>query len=189
MRFECFLLISLLLTVGCGARSMNRGLARDLIIQIPGEMLEKEDIEVVNVTQVGGSEAIAQTNVKAAFRLEKVRGNWVVREVRLGHGQWEKVSNLVQTLEAVKTQETREMLDRIAEAIRKYQEANGALPVFSDYIGLSDLLSPRYLTPLIRLDSWRNPLGAERAPTSVVLRSAGPDGRFGTKDDIIRTFP
>jgi len=189
MRFECFLVSALLLTAGCGARSMNRDLARDLIIQVPGETLEKEDIEVVRVTQVGGSEAIAQTNVKAAFRLEKVRGNWVVREVRLGHGQWEKVNNLVETLETVRRQETQEMLDRIAEAIRKYQEANGALPVFSDYIGLSDLLSPRYLTPLIRLDSWRHPLGAERTPASVVLRSAGPDGQFGTKDDILRTVP
>jgi hypothetical protein len=108
----------------------------------------------------------------------------------LGHGLWEKVSNLVQTLEAIKIEETRQLCDRIAEAIRGYQEANGTLPVFKDYIGLSDLLSPRYLTPLIRLDAWNRSLGAERTDSnSIVIRSAGPDGRFGTKDDIIRTFP
>jgi hypothetical protein len=125
-----------------------------------------------------------------AFRLEKVRGVWVVREVRLGHGQWEKVGNLVQALEKVKSEETSEMLSRVAEAILKYRKENGTLPVFMDYIGLSDVLSPKYMTPLIRLDAWRRPLGAERAGAdSILLRSAGTDGQFGTDDDIRRTVP
>jgi hypothetical protein len=189
MRLEHFLVPVLLLT-GCGGRSMNSHLATKLIMEIPEETLEKKDIDVVNITQVSGSEAIADTTLKTAFRLEKVRGKWVVREVRLGHGQWERVSDLVQTLEVVKIEETRQLCDRIAEAIRGYQEANGALPVFKSYIGLSDLLSPVYLTPLIRLDAWNRPFEAVRADSNtIVIRSAGPDGRFGTKDDIIRTFP
>jgi hypothetical protein len=189
MRLEYFLVPVLLLTA-CGGRSMNSHLATKLIMEIPQETLEKKDIEVVNIIQVSGSEAIADTTLKTAFRLEKVRGKWAVREVRLGHGQWEKVSDLVQTLEVVKIEETRQLCDRIAEAIRRYQEANGALPVFKNYIGLSDLLSPTYLTPLIRLDAWNRPFEAERTGSNtIVIRSAGPDGRFGTKDDIIRTFP
>jgi len=169
---------------------MNNDLARDLIIQLPREALEKEDVEVLKVIQVSGSEAIAETALKTAFRLEKVRGNWVVREIRIGHGQWEKVSNLLQTLEEVKAIETHEMLDRIADAIRKFREATGVLPEFRDYIGLSDQLSPKYLTPLIRLDAWRRPLWAERTGSaSITLRSLGPDGRYGTGDDISRTYP
>ncbi len=189
MRLEYFL-VSILLLTACGGRSMNSHLARDRIMEIPQETLEKKDIEVINITQVSGSEAIAETTLKTAFRLEKVRGKWVVREIRLGHGQWEKVSNLVQALEEVKIEETRQLCNRIAEAIRGYREANGALPVFKDYIGLSDLLSPRYMTPLIRLDSWNRPFGAERTGSDTIeIRAAGPDGRFGTKDDIVRTFP
>jgi hypothetical protein len=189
MRFE-YLLISVLLLTACGGRSMNKNLARDLIIEIPGETLEKEDIEVVNVMQVSGSEAIAETTLKTAFRLEKSRGKWVVREVRVGHGQWEKTTNLFQTLEQVKSKETSEMLDKIDEAIRKYRDATGALPVFKDYIGLSDLLSPKYVTPLPRLDSWRRPFWAEITQQhSIVIRSAGPDGRYHTDDDLSRTIP
>jgi hypothetical protein len=185
-----YLLASVLLLAGCGGRSMSKHLARDLIMEIPQETLEKKDVEVVNITQVSGSEAIAETTLKAAFRLERHRGEWVVREVRLGHGQWEKVDNFARTLVELKIGETREMLSRIAEAIRKYRESNGALPVFKDYISLSDALSPNYLTPLIRLDSWRRPLQAERTgPDSIVIRSAGPDGKFGTNDDLIQTFP
>jgi hypothetical protein len=82
------------------------------------------------------------------------------------------------------------MLERIGEAIAKYQASNGSLPVFTDYVSLSDLLSPEFLTPLIRLDSWRRPLAAERRDSSsIVIQSAGPDGKFGTGDDIVRTFP
>jgi hypothetical protein len=188
MRFE-YLLISLLLLTACGGRSMNKNLARDLIIEIPGETLEKEDIEVIKVMQVSGSEAIAETTLKTAFRLEKVSGTWVVREVRIGNGQWEKVSNLFQAIEKVKSEETSGMLDKIDEAIRKYRNANGTLPVFKDYIGLSDLLSPKYITPLLRLDSWRRPFWAERTQTdTIVVRSAGPDGRYYTDDDLSRTI-
>jgi len=185
-----YILVSVLLLTACGGRSMNKYLARDLIMEIPEVTLQKNDLEVVNITQVNGSEAIVETTLKAAFRLEKHRGVWVVREVRLGHGQWEKVDNFVRALDEVKSAQTREMLGRIAEAIGKYQESNGALPAFKDYVSLSDALSPNYLTPLIRLDAWRRPLQAERTgPDSVVIRSAGPDGKFGTMDDIIRTFP
>ena len=61
----------------------------------------------------------------------------------------------------------------------------GGLPEFSDYIGLSNLLNPDYLTPLIREDAWRRPLAAYRlGSNSVRLVSAGPDGKLGSSDDI-----
>lgn len=182
-----YLLVFLLFLSACGGRSMNKHLARDLIIHIPAEALEKKDVEVVNISQVSGSEAIAETTLKTAFRLERVKGAWIVREVRIGHGQWEKISNLVTTLESVKVAETGEMLDRIVEGIRRYRQNSGSLPDFKDYIGLSDLLSPKYVTPLIRLDSWRRPFWAEKTSGGIVIRSAGPDGRYYTADDISRT--
>jgi hypothetical protein len=188
MRFRYILIAVLLLFTACGRRTMNAHLARDLVLEIPRDTLEKADIEVLTVTQVSGSVAIAETRVKTAFRFEKVQGNWVVRELRLGHGQWERVDNLAQTLERVKVVETGELLDRIAEATRKFREANGTLPLFMDYIGLSDQLTPKFLTPLIRLDSWRRPLWAERTPSNTInIRSAGPDGRYYTDDDIVRS--
>ncbi len=188
MRYE-YLLIAALLLTGCGRRTMNVNLAKDLIVQTPQEGLKKEDLDVAKVSQIGGSEAIAETRLKVAFRFEKVGTEWVVREVRIGHGQWEKVANLLQALERVKIEETQESLNLIAEAILKYRQSNGNLPVFKDYVSLSDLLSPMYLTPLIRLDAWRRPLAAERPnANTILLRSAGPDGKFGTSDDICRTI-
>jgi hypothetical protein len=184
MRFLLALLF-ILLTFGCAGRSLSNSHARNAILELPQSALEKEDVEVVKVTQIGGTEAIAETQLKTAFRIEKIKGQWVVREVRLGHNQWEKVSNLAAALEAVKVDETRRMLNQIAEAIRKYRESTGNTLAFKDYISLSDQLSPKYMTPLIRLDSWRQPLEATQPDTNTIqLRSAGPDGKFGTDDDI-----
>jgi hypothetical protein len=183
-------LICALLFAGCAARSINTNLARDVIVEIPQGALEKEDVEVMKLSRISGTEAIAETQLKTAFRLEKVKGQWVVREIKLGHGQWEKIGNLSEVLEHVKIEETNIMLDRIDEAIQKYRESTGNLPAFKNYVALSDQLSPKYLTPLIRLDSWRQPLEATQSDANKILVcSAGPDGKFRTSDDICKTIP
>jgi len=189
MKFAHFLIVGLLFTA-CGGKKISVDHAREAIIDLPQEVVKKEDVEVAKVNQVGGSEAIVETRLKTAFRLEKVNEHWIVREVRIGHGQWENVAGLLQVLEATKSEETRKMLDRIAEAIRKYQESNGSMPVFRNYVELSDALSPSYLTPLIRLDAWRRPLEAKSLDAKTIqLISAGSDGEFGSSDDIRLTIP
>jgi hypothetical protein len=182
-------LICMLLFAGCAARSINTNLARDAIVEIPQGALEKEDVEVMKLGRISGSEAIAETRLKTAFRLEKVKGQWVVREIKLGHGHWEKIGNLSEALEHVKIEETKIMIGRITEAIQKYRESTGNLPSFKSYVALSDQLSPKYLTPLIRLDSWRQPLEAMQSDANTILVcSAGPDGKFHTADDICKTI-
>jgi hypothetical protein len=183
MRSE-YLLIAALILTACGGRKINADIAADAIIGIPGESFAKNDVEVMGIRQTSGS-AIVETKLHAAFRLEKVQNKWVVREVRLGHSQWEKTSNFERALEMVRIEETQKMLVRIAEAILKYRESKGSLPVFKDYISLSDILSPMYLDPMIRLDAWNRPLDAfPQDLKDILLRSAGPDGEFGTADDI-----
>lgn len=173
------------LPAACGGRAAKNDLAEGLIVSLPKQELSNEDVEIQKVLQLGQSEAIVETRVRTAFRLEKVRGKWVAREFRIGQGQWEKIGNLTQILEAVKIQETRESLNRIEKAIEKYRQINGHLPVFKDYIVLSDILSPKYLSPLIRLDAWRQPFAAQQTdPDSALIFSAGPDGQYYTEDDI-----
>jgi hypothetical protein len=188
MRF-LFLILYALLSAGCAARSINNSLAQKAIADLPQGALGKKDVDVLKLTRVGRTEAIAETQLKTAFRLEKVKGEWIVREVRLGHGQWEKIRSLSEALEKVKIEQTKMMLDRIAEAIQKYRENTGTMPDFGDYVTLSDQLSPKYMTPLIRLDAWRQPLQAGHPDAnSILILSAGPDGRFFTSDDIQKTI-
>lgn len=166
---------------------MSVSTAREAIIAPPQEILEKDDIDVVHITQTSGSSVVAETRVKTAFRLQKVNETWEVRDIRIGNGQWEKVEDLAAALTQVKTEQTRLMLEQIADSINAYRQDTGKMPEFEDYVGLSDALAPKYMKSLIRLDSWRNPLRAKALNAdSIQIVSAGPDARFSTDDDIKR---
>jgi len=189
--FLCLLGISLF-PLGCGGRSMNKGLARDILAGSPAGTLEDKDIEVVSVTQLGAGQAVVATNLRAAFRLRRSGGKWEVREVKIGNGEWESLDDILAALLRIKIEDTRRRLERIAAAIEAYRQKNGHLPVFKDYVQLSDALYPDFLSPLIRLDVWNHPLEASAVgANSIRIASAGPDGVPGTADDIelTRVFP
>jgi hypothetical protein len=189
----CTCLLGLALLVdGCGGRAISKGLARDVIIGSPAGELARGDVEVLSITEVGAHDAIAETYLHTSFHLEKVGSDWVIREVRVGNGPWQKLEDIQRALQQAKIDETRRMLDRIAAAIEAYRQKNGRLPDFKDYVSLSDALSPLYLSPLIREDAWNHALAAVRVSQDTIrLVSAGPDGKLGTSDDIelTRTFP
>jgi hypothetical protein len=185
MRILLPLTILFLFLSGCGGHKISTGKAQKVIIEPPQITLEKEDVEVVDIIQPTNSSAVAETLIKAGFRLQKKDGKWKVREVQIGHGQWEKIENLLEALKRVKIEETHQMLDRIANAVREYHKATGTMPQFADYVKLSDILAPKYLDPLIRLDSWENPLQSKTLDSGdILVVSAGPDGRIDTDDDI-----
>ena len=155
---------------GCGGRAINKKIARDAIVQSPAGALTKDDVEVLAVTQAGSRTAVVSTNLRAAFRIEKVGGEWVVREVRLGDGQWEDLDAVLLALQQVKIDETRRLLEQIGNAVEAYRLKNGRLPAFQDYIQLSDALYPTFMSPLVRLDTWNRPLAAIPAsPTASAL--------------------
>jgi len=166
-------------------------MAQDLIANLPGEILDQEDFNVEEVNQISSSNAIIETNLKAAFRYQKVQGKWIPREVRIGNDQWEDIDDLVATLRRIKEDRTREMMDTVAGAIEKYFAKNGELPRFSDYDSLSDALAPEYLNPLIRLDAWERPLHVDQLNENTIrLLSGGADGKLSSGDDIelVRTY-
>ena len=175
----------------CGGRAVSRNAARDLIVQSPVSNFDKNEIEIQSISMNGDREALVEATMHAAFRFEKVDGKWVIREVRLGKRPWENLDEIDRALKLVKTEDTRKMLEQVAASLERYRSKNGALPAFKDYVALSDALFPTFMTPLIRLDAWQNPLAAYRTGANAVrIVSAGPDGKFGTPDDIelIRTF-
>jgi hypothetical protein len=181
-------LIALLAGVsGCGGRNVSKKTAQEIIA---GQFRFKEKaVDVESVSQVTPGEAIIQTRVPAAFLVEKVRGHWQIREVRIGNGPWEKLDNILAALDRVKVEETRNMLSRVADALEAYRRKNGRIPDFRDYVSLSDALSPEFLQPLVRDDAWRRPLNAARtAPDAVTLSSSGPDGIAGNDDDVVLTY-
>lgn len=191
LMLSVFLIPSIFLSA-CGGRSINKNAARQLIADSPLGLTGKEAVYIESVSQTGGRDALIEAKLNAAFRFEKVNGRWVMREVRLAGRPWEKVDDLIRCIDAAKAEETRRVLTRVADAVDKYRQQKGSLPVFKDFVGLSDLLTPEFLTPLVRLDAWDQPLVAMPSGTAELrLISPGPDRKLGTADDIEvrRTFP
>jgi|WetSurMetagenome_2_1015567.scaffolds.fasta_scaffold37504_3 hypothetical protein len=180
-------LASALLLSACGGRQISDGVVQNLIANLPEEAINKDDISIESVRQ-NGNNAIVQVNVRTAFRLEKVNNDWVIREIRLGDDQWQSLDELREALNGIKIEETRRLLDQVVAALDQFVAKNGALPLFKDYVSLTDTLMPEHLTQLIRLDAWRHSFVAELISADTVrLASAGPDGKFGTTDDILTT--
>jgi hypothetical protein len=177
-----------LVMTACGGRLINKKTAQKIISS--EAFLKSVDVE--SVSQVTSGQAVVQTRIPAAFRLERKGGEWVIREVKIGDNPWQKLEMVVAALNQLMKEETRKMLEQVASALDRYYAKNARLPEFTDYVGLSDALNPDFLTPLIRLDSWGQPLVAVRLSSSgVQLSSAGPDGKTGTQDDIAidRKYP
>jgi hypothetical protein len=176
------------ITNGCAGRTVNNKLARDAIMGAYAETLSDNDLQVMSIIQLGPNDAIAETQLHTAFRLQKRNKEWVVREVRVGRANWEKIDDILRALQQFKIDEAGRNLDNILAAIGAYRQKNGRLPQFRDYIELSDALYPLFLSPLIREDPWKRPLTAVwTGPDTIRILSSGPDGEPGTSDDIERT--
>src|SRR5438132_13829194 len=81
----------------------------------------------------------------------------------------------------------RAKLESIATALESYRREHGSYLESKSEAALVDHLNPRYLPRIIRLDPWHQPYEYEGSRTNFVLRSAGPDGKANTSDDVTVT--
>lgn len=187
--WPCLLLIP---AAGCGGRALTKKGAHAAILQASGDVLKDKDVDIRSVTQTAPGTAVVDAELRVGLALQKVQEQWTIKDVKLGEGDWRDLRALLSALEQIQALETRSRLEAMAAAIERYNREHGALPEFHDFVSLTDTLSPAYLSPLIRLDAWRNPFSAYRTgAASIRLVSPGPDGREGTSDDIelTRLFP
>ncbi len=160
----------------------RRAIARMAGIQLPSDAVRVKDISTA------GSTAVVVAQVETAFRFVKGDNNkWRVAEIRTGDRRWEDVDLLVKALNVEKTARARAELESIATALEAYRREHGSYVEAKSEAKLVDLLNPRYLARVIRVDPWHQPYEYEGARTSFVLRSSGPDGKPGTSDDVTVT--
>lgn len=162
--------------------------ARKLIARMAGIQLPSDAVRVKSVSSFGNS-AVVVAQVETAFRLVNENDRWRVAEIRTGDRRWEDIDLLVRALNAEKTSRVRAELETIATALESFKHERGAYVETKNEGQLIDRLSPRYLSRVIRLDPWNQPYEYEGTRTSYVLRSAGPDGKPNTSDDIVRNGP
>lgn len=181
-----------LITIGAGVLAFNASAAGDLtprearklIAQLAGIQLPSDAVRVKEVSASGNS-AIVVAQVETAFRFVKGdRDKWRVAEIRTGDRRWEDVDMLVRALNAEKASRVRAELETIATALESFRRERGFYVESKSEAVLVDQLNPRYLARVIRIDPWHQPYEYEGTRTSFLLRSAGPDGKANTADDI-----
>ena len=110
---------------------------------------------------------------------------WQVASVRSGDRDWIDVRGVAAAIDQSKRSTATNELSLIAQALDKYRSERGFYVVSDKESVLIDHLSPRYLTPVIRLDPWFRPYQYDGEETRYSLRSLGPDGKPNTGDDIV----
>ena len=183
----------IILVVACGvvitttraAGDLTPKEARRLIARMAGIQLPSDAVRVKEVSVTGNSATVV-AQVETAFRFDKGGdGKWRVAEIRTGDRRWEDVEMLVKALNAEKTARARAELESIATALESFRRERGSYPELKSEAALIDNLNPHYLARVIRIDPWHQPYQYEGTSASYVLRSAGPDEKANTPDDVI----
>lgn len=175
---------SLIVTRTQAAGDLSPKEARKLIAKMAGINLPSDAVRVKSVSSLGNS-AVVVAQVETAFRFVNENDKWRVAEIRTGDRNWEDVDALVRALNGEKTSRVRAELETIATALEAFKRERGFYIESKSEAQLIDMLSPRYLARVIRVDAWQRPYEYEGTRNSFVLRSAGPDKKSNTADDLV----
>lgn len=165
--------------------------ARCLVAALFGVTLPSDDVRIREVSPFGFSfgsadaSALVDALVKLDFGFVRDRGGWQVALVKSGDRKWTDVRDLLTGIDQLKRFTATNELTQIAQALDSYRRDRGSYVVSDKESVLIDHLSPRYLTPVIRLDPWSRPYQYDGEQTRYSLRSLGPDGKPNTGDDIV----
>ena len=155
-------------------------------IALPSDTVRIRDVSPFGFS-FGSSDASALITslVQLDFRLVREQQGWQVASVKPGNRDWIDLRAISAAVDQLKRSTAANELSLIAEALDKYRRERGFYVVSDKESVLVDHLSPRYLTPVIRLDPWHRPYQYEGQQTQYSLRSLGPDGKPNTGDDIV----
>ena len=165
--------------------------ARCLVAGLLGVSLPSDDVRIRDVSPFGFSfgssdaSALIVALVRLDFRFVRDRRGWQVADVKSGNRDWISVVGISASIDEAKRSTAINELSLIAQALADYRRDRGFYVTSDKESVLIDHLSPRYLTPVIRLDPWSRPYQYDGDQTSFSLRSLGPDGKPNTPDDIV----
>lgn len=158
--------------------------ARKLIANLAGIQLPSDAVRIKDISSMGNS-VVVVAQVETAFRMVKGdKDKWRISEIRTGDKRWEDLDTLMRALNAEKTARARAELESIATALESFRRERGFYLESKSEAALIDKLNPRYLARVIRVDPWHKPYEYEGSGSGFVLRSAGPDGKADTADDV-----
>lgn len=165
--------------------------ARCMVAALFGVALPSDQIRIREVSPFGFSfgssdaSALITALVELDFRFARDQRGWQVTSIKSGTHDWVDIGGVTAAIDQLKRSTATNEMSLIAQALDKYRQDRGFYVVSDKGSVLIDHLSPRYLTPIIRLDPWFRPYQYDGQQTHYSLRSLGPDGKPNTGDDIV----
>lgn len=153
-------------------------------VEIPSDAVRIQGVDPMPIPLASQPSATVVAWVKVDARLLNDKSGWRVTELRTGTRDWVKLEPLVVAVNEEKQKKARAELELMAKALEKFRKERGSYVVSESQAVAIDHLSPRYLTPVIRVDPWHQPYKYQGERDHFTLRSAGPDGKENTADDI-----
>ncbi len=177
------LLILSFAAASCGKKIEKQAEAQ--IRVLGGAELKDDQVSIGEIKDIGDY-AVADVTIKTAVRLKKENGDWVIEEISLGKGRWEKMDHLLGLLEEKRKETTVGRLNSLAAGIERYRAEKGQVPQVGNFVQLVDVLSPHYLSEIVRIDGWSKSFFYDaNGESGYDLRSAGSDGVMRTSDDLV----
>ena len=152
-------------------------------IDVPSDAVRIQEVNPMPLPLASRASAVVVAWVRVNARLVNEGKGWQVSELRTGNRDWVKLQPLIAALNEKKVAQARSEIATMAEAIRRYQLERGFI-VSDSHAVLIDHLTPRYLSKVIRVDPWNHPYKYDGQRDRYMIRSAGPDGKDHTADDI-----
>jgi hypothetical protein len=174
-----------LIWVAAVARELRSREARRAIAQALG--FEKPDgVRIKSISAPAGSDTVAEATIEAAFHLTEGKdGKWTAVEFRTGDRRWESIELIQTAVRKEKTLRTMADLRTIATALEAFKRERGHYVASNSCSVLIDLLAPRYLPSIVRIDAWSHEFDYKGTESEYSLASQGPDGKPDTGDEIV----
>ena len=165
-------------------------IANLLGVQLPSDAVRIKEVSSLAVPLSSRPSALVVATVEADFRLSNAqKGSWRVAAIRTGNRNWADPDAILNTVNADKAARARAELEAIAKALEAFRRERGSYVESNSEAVLIDHLNPRYLARVIRIDPWLRPYLYEGTRDRFTLRSAGPDHKENTSDDIVLSGP
>jgi hypothetical protein len=155
-------------------------------VSLPSDAVRIKKVSLLDVPLVSHPSALVVAVVRVELRLvNDGKNGWRVSELRSGNRDWANLETITGAVNEVKRKRGEAELASIAKALEAFRIEHGFYVASDKQPTLIDYLSPRYLSPIIRLDPWHRPYQYQGEGDHFTLRSTGPDGKENTADDIV----
>lgn len=172
-------------TTGISTKRARCLVANLLGVQLPSDAVRIKSVSPLGLPLVSHQSALVDARIEVDFRFARDKNSWRVSLVKTGARGWADPEAILLEVNREKAARAQTELQAIAGALERFRSKRGFYVDSKNEAVLIDLLSPLYLSTVIRLDPWRRPYRYEGTHDHFSLRSCGPDGKENTDDDVV----